>query len=134
MNYSARVPHPRPDRAVALFLVVFIPVAAYVVFRLPFRFPPEGMMVSPSLVFGFNNAVAIAGVVILLAVSTLFQLWGRSAPPGPRVPPPGFYEDEEVAPRDRIRWRIFALMAAAHVLLTVVMWGGARPPKPSAIA
>src|SRR4029453_9199393 len=126
MNSSARVPHPRPDRAGPLSPVFFIPVAGYVVFRLPFRFPPEGMMVSPSLVFGFNNAVAIAGVVILLAVSTVFQLWRRSAAPGHRVPAPWFYEDEEVAPRDRIRWRIFALMAAAHVLLTVVMWGGGR--------
>ena len=112
MNCSARVPHPRVDRAVALFLVVFIPIAAYVVFRLPFRFPPDGMIVSPSLVFGFNNAVAIAGVVILLAVLTVFQLWRRSDAPGPRGAAPWFYEDEEIAPRDRIRWRIFALMAA----------------------
>lgn len=126
MNSSARAPHPRVDRAVALFLVAFIPIAAYVVFRLPFRFPPEAMIVSPSLVFGFNNAVAIAGVVILLAVLTVFQLWRRSDAPGRPVPTPWFYEDEEVAPRDRIRWRIFALMAAAHVLLTVVMWVSAR--------
>jgi hypothetical protein len=126
MNPSARAPHRRGDRAVALFLVVFIPIAAYVVFRLPFRFPPEGMIVSPSLVFGFNNAVAIAGVVILLAVLTVFQLWRRSDAPGRPVPARWFYEDEEIAPRDRIRWRIFALMAAAHALLTVVMWVSAR--------
>ena len=126
MNPSARAPHPRGDRAVALFLAVFIPIAAYVVFRLPFRFPPDGMIVSPSLVFGFNNAVAIAGVVILLVVVTVFQLWRGSDDPGHRGPALWFYEDEEIAPRDRIRWRIFALMAAAHVLLTLVMWISAR--------
>lgn len=126
MNPSARAPHHRGARAVALFLAVFIPIAAYVVFRLPFRFPPEGMIVSPSLVFGFNNAVAIAGVVILLVVLTVFQLWRRSGAPGRPVSQPWFYEHEEIAPRDRIRGRIFALMVAAHVLLTVVMWVIAR--------
>lgn len=126
MNPPARAPRPRGDPAVALFLAVFIPTAAYVVFRLPFSFPPEGMIVSPSLVFGFNNAVAIAGVVILLVVSTGFQLWRRSDVPGRPIPEPWFYENEAIAPRDRIRWGIFALMVAAHVLLTVVMWVIAR--------
>ena len=126
MKSSARAPHPRVDRTVAVFLAAFIPVAAYVVFRLPFRFPPEGMIVSPSLVFGFNNAVAIAGVVILLALVTVFQLWRRSDAARRRTFAPWFYENEEVAPRDRIRWRIVALMTAAHIVLTVVMWVIAR--------
>ena len=130
--------------AVALFLAVFIPIAAYVVFRLPFRFPPEGMIVSPSLVFGFNNAVAIAGVVLLLAVLTVFQLRRRPDAPGRPVPEPWFYEDEEIAPRGLGNefscavnfFDIAPFIACLFVscpprsVLEVVPWRGAWAPKP----
>ncbi|HEY1332770.1 MAG TPA: hypothetical protein VGF31_00860, partial [Myxococcaceae bacterium] len=55
----------RLDGATALFIVFVAPLAAYVVFLLPYRFPPTGNFVSPSLVFGFNNTVAIGGVLAL---------------------------------------------------------------------
>jgi uncharacterized membrane protein YecN with MAPEG domain len=118
-------PRRRVDRATVLFTVLFIPIAWYAVFRLPFRFPPVGKIVSPSLVFGFNNAVAIACVVILIGFVTLFQLWRRSRAPGHPVPVQWFFHGD-VPYSGRIRWTVFTLMIAAHALLTAVMWVSAR--------
>src|SRR6266567_1328448 len=67
------------DRHVTgLFIALFIAVAYYALFRLPFHFPPTRMIASPSLVFGFNNSVALACVVLLIAAVTLFLLWRRA--------------------------------------------------------
>jgi hypothetical protein len=118
-------PRRRIDRAAFLFTILFVPIAAYAVFRLPLRFPPTGKIVSPSLVFGFNNAVAIVCVVALLGIVTAFQLWHRSRASGPPVPLQLFSREDLPSP-DRIRWAVFALMTAAHGLLTVLMWVHAR--------
>src|SRR6266851_1509933 len=83
---TPHAPRRRVDGLAVVFMVVFLPLASYAVFRLPFRFPPAGKIVSPSLVFGFNNAVAITCVVILIGFVTLFQLWRRSRAPGHPVP------------------------------------------------
>ena len=69
---TERAKRPRPDLATLLFVAIFVPLAGYLVFRLPFRFPPTGMMASPSLVFGFNNAVAFVAVVTLVGVVAVF--------------------------------------------------------------
>src|SRR2546422_359949 len=61
---------------VALF-VVFLPVANYTIFRLPFRFPPKTRLVSASYIFGFNNAVSVACIVLLLGAAALVCLWRR---------------------------------------------------------
>jgi hypothetical protein len=121
---TPRPPHRRVDRAAILFTALFIPVAAYVVFRLPFRFPPAGRIVSPSLVFGFNNAVAIAGVVALIGPVTAFHVWRRSR--APHAVPVEWFSHDTVPPSDRIRPPVFALMTVAHGLLTLVMWWHAR--------
>jgi hypothetical protein len=60
------------DRHVTgLFTALFIAVAYYTIFRLPFHFPPTRMITSTSLVFGFNNSVALACVVLLIAAGCL---------------------------------------------------------------
>ena len=118
-------PRRRIDREALLFTGLFIPIAAYAVFRLPLRFPPAGRIVSPSLVFGFNNAVAIACVVALVGLVTAFHLWRRTRASGQAAPPQLFAQGD--LPRSgRIRWPVFALMTVAHGLLTVVMWVYAR--------
>lgn len=122
---TAKAPRRRIDRATVLFTALFIPIAFYAVFRLPFQFPPTKRIVSPSLVFGFNNAVAITCVVILIGVVTLFQLWRRSRAQGHPVPVQWFFHGD-VPRSSRIRWAVFALMIAAHALLTAVMWVSAR--------
>ena len=118
-------PRRRVDRATVLFAALFIPIAFYAVFRLPFRFPPAGRIVSPSLVFGFNNAVAITSVVVLIGFVTLFRLWRRSRAPGHPVPVQWFFHGD-VPYSSRIRWAVFTLMIAAHALLTAIMWVSAR--------
>jgi hypothetical protein len=96
-------------------------VAYYIIFRLPFRFPSTRKISSSSIVFGFNNSVAIAGVVVLVAVATLFLLWRRGEGRGQRTLIARFRV--EPTPRaERIRPGVFALMTLAHAGLTLVMW------------
>ena len=102
-------------------IAIFILLAWYAVFRLPFRFPPSGPLVSPSLVFGFNNALAIAGVLALIGAVTGFRLWRRFRSPD-RSAPLQWFSPTEVAPSERIRIGVFALMLAAHAGLTALMW------------
>lgn len=102
-------------------IAIFILLAWYAVFRLPFRFPPSGALVSPSLVFGFNNALAIAGVLVLIGAVTGFRLWRRFRSPD-RSAPLQWFSPTEVAPSERIRIGVFALMLAAHAGLTALMW------------
>ena len=102
-------------------IAIFILLAWYAVFRLPFRFPPSGPLVSPSLVFGFNNALAIAGVLVLIGPVTGFRLWRRFRSPD-RSAPLQWFSPTEVAPPERIRIGVFALMLAAHAGLTALMW------------
>ncbi|HKW93342.1 MAG TPA: hypothetical protein VJX92_15715 [Methylomirabilota bacterium] len=110
-----------------LFGALFIPIAGLAVFWLPFRFPPTGNIVSSSLVFGFNNAVAIAAVVVLAGLVTVFHLWRRSrAPRDTVVVPRWFFPGDEIPGSARVRWTVVALMAGAHALLIAVMWIGTR--------
>lgn len=56
----------------------FAAVAWYALFRLPFHWPPEQRLVSPSYAFGFNNRVAILAAVGLLgALALLLALRDR---------------------------------------------------------
>ena len=117
-----REPRIGPDRrALVLFTSVFMVAAYYMIFRLPFRFPSTRKISSSSIVFGFNNSVAIAGVVVLVAVATLFLLWRRAEGRG-RLAPIAWFRVEPTPRADRIRPGVFALMALAHAVLTLVMW------------
>jgi hypothetical protein len=119
---TERAKRPRPDLATLLFVAIFVPLAGYLVFRLPFRFPPTGMMASPSLVFGFNNAVAFVAVVTLVGVVAVLRLWRQSRS---STPPAPWFSSARLE-SERIRTRVFASMAAAHVVLTLLMWASTR--------
>src|SRR5881398_2729935 len=75
-----------------MFALPFALVAYYVLFRLPFLFPPRQRLSSASYAFGFNNSVAILALAGLLGAVTLLYLLRRGEP---AVPPIAF-------PRDRI--------------------------------
>ena len=110
---------PRRDRATALFIVLAVPLAAYAVFALPYRFPPTGNYVSPSLVFGFNNTVAIGGVLALIGAATVFRLWiGRAV----RSTPVRWFSTGSGEPPPRIRRTVLGFMIAAHAALVALMW------------
>jgi hypothetical protein len=118
------VPGRRVERVTILFVGLFIPIAAYAVFRLPLWSPPTGRIASSSVVFGFNNGVAIACVVALLGTATAFHLWRRSGAPD-QAGPVQWFSSRDIPNPGRIRWKVFVLMAVAHGLLTVVMWANA---------
>src|SRR5262249_11648404 len=119
---SERGPRVALDRRVAgLFVLVFIGAAYYLIFRLPFRFPPARKISSSSVVFGFNNSVAIGGVLVLTAAATLFLLWRRREARG-TLAETLWLRVEQTPPAERIRPGVLALMVLAHALLTLAMW------------
>lgn len=109
----------RPPRATVLFIALTVPLAAYAVFVLPYRFPPTGYFVSPSLVFGFNNTVAIGGVLALIGAATVFRLWvGRAV----RSASVRWFSTGSGEPPPRIRRTVLGFMIAAHATLVALMW------------
>lgn len=54
-------------------------VAYYVLFRLPFKFPPRQRLMSASYAFGFNNGIAIGGLAVLLGMAALLRIFRRSS-------------------------------------------------------
>src|SRR5215467_11873613 len=122
-----RVPLDR--RVAGLFTLVFIVAAYYVIFRLPFRFPPTRKISSPSVVFGFNNSVAIICVIVLIAVAMVFLLWRRGKARG-MLEGTAWIRVEHTPPAERIRPSVFALMMLAHALLTLAMWVKAQTSAP----
>lgn len=104
----------------------FALLAYYLLFSLPFRFPPSTRLESDSYAFGFNNALAIAGLIVLLVIATWFRVQV-----GPSVA-----DGTPISVADRLRqaeghipYRIYWLMAFLYSLLTVAafgMAGGAR--------
>ena len=60
-----------------LLVLVFGLLTYYLLFRLPFLFPPRQQLVSASYAFGFNNAVAILAMAGLLGLVTLLKLIWR---------------------------------------------------------
>src|SRR5499427_8108184 len=111
-----------------LFTSLFIVVAYYMIFRLPFRFPPTRKISSASVVFGFNNSVAIVSVVVLIVAATLFLLWRGHARGQPASLP--WFRVARTPAAERIRPGVFAVMVLAHTLLTLIMWIKAQTSAP----
>src|SRR5262245_2601938 len=72
---TARIAWSRVMRG-GCFLLTLSLVIYYVVFQLPFRFPPQQRLWSLSYIFGFNNQVAMFAMAALLGVVTLLCLRG----------------------------------------------------------
>lgn len=104
----------------------FALVAYYLLFSLPFRFPPSTRLESDSYVFGFNNAVAIAGMIVLLVIVTWLRMqFRRSVPDETPIP----FADQVRRAEGRIPNRIYWLMAFLYGVVTVaafLMVRGAR--------
>jgi hypothetical protein len=77
-------PSPKTTRVVSvvrlawartvLATVIFALLVYYALFHLPFRFPPQVRLWSASYAFGFNNSLAILGLVAFLGVASLIVL------------------------------------------------------------
>jgi hypothetical protein len=95
-------------------LVLFTLLTYYAVFRLPFRWPPKLRLWSASYAFGFNNTVAILGLVALLGIVALFYAVRHKR----HIPILDFPSDQK--PADRRPLRIaFAAMALLYAALTL---------------
>lgn len=67
--------YPQRKGAVSLvFWAVYVLIASYATFWLPYRFPPKQQLVSPSYAFGFNNQVSIIAATLLIGAATLYRL------------------------------------------------------------
>ena len=101
----------------------FALLAYYLLFSLPFRFPPSTRLESDSYAFGFNNAVAIAGLIALLVLATWLRMQiGRSG--GDETPI--FSADHLRGAEGHIPYRIYWSMAFLYGLLTVAAFVTAR--------
>jgi hypothetical protein len=107
-----------------LFIAAFIAVAYYAIFRLPFHFPPKTRMVSASYIFGFNNAVSVASIVLLLGAAALVRLWRRRNTRGES--PALAFTNDDAPDRARIPLRVFALVALVYIGFTVFLYAVAR--------
>src|SRR3954453_8642443 len=83
MKTSTAIQQLRRHRRWLLSATVYTVIASaawYCIFRLPFSAPPSGPRIrSTSYAVGFNNRVAIASVLVLIAALTVRALRRRSA-------------------------------------------------------
>ena len=82
VSANLRVHRDRSIAAIwkAIIATIFAGLACYSLFRLPFQFPPKQRLWSASYAFGFNNAVAIAALGLLLCFATLVYIaWKRGS-------------------------------------------------------
>src|SRR5215831_2767533 len=99
-------------------LSVLALVTYYLLFRLPFQFPPRLRLMSPSYAFGFNNSVAILAMAGLLAGLTLHSLLRKR---GAGELPIEFSSQRAVDTTPSMRWA-FAIVAVGYAALTFVMY------------
>ena len=101
-----------------LWVFLFGLLAYYVLFRLPFLFPPRQRLVSASYAFGFNNSVAILAMAGLLgAVTLLYLLWRAET-----IEPPIAFPLDRTFRGRRILMGVFALVALFYIGLTFLMY------------
>lgn len=89
-------------------------------FRLPFAFPGKERLTSASYAFGFNNQVAIAALICLTGLLTIFRLWRTGT-----VPAISFVS----AVTDRLPRRALAIMSFVYLAFTwaVYQWAKSVP-------
>jgi hypothetical protein len=91
-------------------------------FRLPFLVPPRRLLVSASYVFGFNNAIAVASMAMLLGMAAMYSLtrWHSSATVPLRF-------TREGATRAPSGW-LFTAIALLYSVLTLAMYRYGQGP------
>jgi hypothetical protein len=102
-----------------LWATLFALLAYYILFRLPFRFPPQQRLMSASYAFGFNNGIAILGTTALLGTLTLLRLllW-RDKSAEPRIE----FAVGCTVPRRRSSMVALALIGLLYAGLTFAMY------------
>src|SRR5215831_2644578 len=100
-----------------MFALPFALVAYYVLFRLPFLFPPRQRLSSASYAFGFNNGVAILALAALVAILTLIYLLR----PGRVSRLAIALLDQPAQPKRTTRWT-FVIVSIGYAVLTFAMY------------
>ena len=105
----------------------FALIVYYALFQLPYRFPPQQRLVSPSYAFGFNNSVAIIALTGLLGALTIVFLirhdyLGRTAKP--------FVSEDSKEQPGGLR-AVFAVVCLIYAGLTFVMFSYDVRSEPS---
>ncbi len=102
-------------------LKVFVALlTAYLVFVLPYSFPPHTRLVSPSYVFGFNNRLAILSLGVTTLLLAVLEL--RSAPISLRL-----FTDHPRATgwyRNRTLMWLYGAAALTYLAITLVIYFG----------
>jgi hypothetical protein len=102
----------------SLAIAAYATALAFTTFQLPFHFPPGKLVRSSSYVFGFNNALAIVSLAVLLAVAALYCLVRRTAACEPRL---SFPERPAEGLRPLSPW-LFVAMAGVYAALTLLLY------------
>src|SRR5436190_2296975 len=100
-----------------VFALALAVIAYYVLFRLPFLFPPRQRLSSASYAFGFNNSVAILALAWIVAILTLIYLLR----PGRVSRLAIALVDQPAQPKRTTRWT-FAIVSIGYAVLTFVMY------------
>jgi hypothetical protein len=102
-----------------LWIGLFSLIAYYVLFRVPFCFPPQQRLWSGSYAFGFNNSIAIFGTTGLIGILTLTYFFGRR-----REPPasPIVFSSDHRLSGGRGLAAAFALLFLFYAGFTLVMY------------
>jgi hypothetical protein len=101
-----------------LSVSLFVLLAYYALFRLPFRFPPRQQLMSASYTFGFNNGVAIVAMMGLLGAVTVFYLLHR----GKATEPPIRFAIGRTLRGRRMLAVAFGLVALFYAALTFALY------------
>jgi hypothetical protein len=102
-----------------LWIGLFSLIAYYVLFRVPFWFPPQQRLWSGSYAFGFNNSIAIFGTAGLVGILTLAYFFGRRREPP--ASPIVFASDYGLSGRRGLA-AAFALLFLFYAGFTLVMY------------
>jgi len=116
-SFDTHIPIARVARNVLSIFVLAL-LTYYLLFRLPFWFPPRQRLMSASYAFGFNNSIAILAMAGLLGVVTLFNLVRRREA---IALPVQFPSQRAVDATGSIRMA-FAIVALGYALLTGAMY------------
>ena len=114
-----RALHPSFEGTVwtGLWVLILVPLTYYVMFRLPFRFPPGQRLMSASYAFGFNNGIAVIGLGLLLGLVTVVRLLWRTPSELPVTFPP-----EQAAGNCRATTITFTVACFLYAGLTLALF------------
>ena len=122
-NYLAFSRIARPALVVGSFALIVY----YALFRLPYWFPPQQRLVSPSYAFGFSNSVAILAVTGLLGALTILFL-ARQRYLGLAARP---FVSEVSEARPGVLQVVFLIVCLIYAVLTFVMFWYDMQSEPS---